>query len=214
MNKKKVFTLCLSVILICVLAFFAYPSKASANEYLNLSKEERISVARAEYSKYSEKPDQKTEVLVTFKHITAGEIIDIIDDNVEIISAFHSFTALGQTAVGGYTDCEGKTVEEVMIDYYDSIYGMLGAAISNYEDNQVSAGKNTPEVNPWVEKMSGEYKRFVLQKEAMEAGGFTITGIRMVAENRVISNLITSEKVYLVEKLDFDNNGIITPMIS
>lgn len=161
MNKKKIFALCISFALICVLVFFVYPTKASADEHMNLTRSERVSLAKAEYSEFLEKPSKKSEVLVTFNNATADEIINIMKNDVEVISAFHTFTAYGETAVGGYRECEGKTVKEVIVDYYNSIYNMLGATISNYEDNREAAdnadSESEAETNPWTEKMSEEY---------------------------------------------------------
>lgn len=52
------------------------------------------------------------------------------------------------------------------------------------------------------------------QKEDMEAGKFFITGIRVKAKNSDLYALAKSGKVLAVEILNYDNNNIITPIIT
>lgn len=137
MQKKKLPLF----IFVSVIAIFAItlactlrPITASAAEYMQLSKESRVAYAQERYALFTSNPDKKYEIMISFNEVPYTEIAALISDQSTVISAFHCFEANGQCAVGGYTECEGKTAERVISDYYTSIYNLVVGQIESYDD--------------------------------------------------------------------------------
>ena len=135
-KKKTTLFILVSVVVIvaAVLASTLRPVTASAAEYMQLSKENRKEYAQERYAEFAANPDKKYEILISFNEVPYTEIATLLSGQSNIISAFHSFEANGECAMGGYTECEGKLAEQVIEDYYASIYNLVVGQIESYDD--------------------------------------------------------------------------------
>lgn len=217
-NAVIVFT----VVVVSLLASGCSLVKASAADYMRLSEEDRVDYAQRNYLKFSESPDKKFEVLVSFRDVSCQELASLLDGQSNIISAFHCFEVNGECAVGGYTECQGKVAQTVINDYYLSIYNLVVGQIESHDD-LVEKIKKSYETGDEAkasdvameEELRDEeriYEQFVLQKEAMDNGEFHIYGMRLIMTGAEIEKLLYSDAVVLVEILEFDNNNILTPI--
>ena len=217
-NAVIVFT----VVVVSLLVSGCSLVKASAADYMRLSEEDRVDYAQRNYPKFSENPDKKFEVLVSFRNVPYQELASLLDGQSNIISAFHCFEANGECAVGGYTECQGKAAQTVINDYYLSIYNLVVGQIESHDDLVEKIKKSyetgdeakASDVAMEEELRDAEriYEQFVLQKEAMDNGEFHIYGMRLIMTGAEIEKLLYSDAVVLVEILEFDNNNILTPI--
>ena len=136
LKKKAPFFILVSVVVLVavVLAGTLRPMTASAAEYMQLSKESRMEYAQERYAEFAANPDKKYEILISFNEVPYTEIATLLSGQSNIISAFHCFEANGECAMGGYTECEGKLAEQVIEDYYASIYNLVVGQIESYDD--------------------------------------------------------------------------------
>ena len=206
-----------------ILANSVFPLHTNASKYMQLSKGSRIEYAQKRYEEFTNHPDKEFEVLISFREVPYTEISALLAGQGNIISAFHCFEANGECAIGGYTECEGKSAEKVIEDYYENIYNLVTGQVEGYDDYIEGLKKsygsdeeaNTePNIALETALIDAEHslKQFVLQKEAMDRGEFYIYGIRLVMTGAEIDKLIASDVVALVEILDFDNNNLLTPI--
>ncbi len=137
MLKKRValFVLVSAIAIIAItLACTLRPVSASAAEHMQLSKESRVEYAQERYSQFAANPDKAYEILISFNEVPYLEIAELLSGQSNIIAAFHCFEADGKCAVGGYNECEGKTAEKVIKDYFASIYNLVVGQIEGYDD--------------------------------------------------------------------------------
>lgn len=134
LKKKAPLFIFVSVVVIVAAVLAGTFRPITASEYMQLSKESRVEYAQERYSQFAENPDKKYEILISFKEVPYAEIATLLSGQSNIISAFHCFEAGGECAVGGYTECEGKTAEQVIKDYYASIYNLVVGQIESYDD--------------------------------------------------------------------------------
>ena len=52
------------------------------------------------------------------------------------------------------------------------------------------------------------------QKQSMDSNSFILTGIRIIAENNSLVEMLSSSEIIAIEILNFDNNDLITPIIN
>lgn len=135
-KKKQSLFVIVSILLVAAIAcaITLRPLKASAAEYMQLSKENRMKYAQDRYEEFAKNPDEEYEVLISFNNVSYKEIAEILSGQDNILSAFHCFEANGECAVGGYTECEGKNAETVIEDYYSSVYNLVVGQIESYDD--------------------------------------------------------------------------------
>lgn len=200
----------LFIVAAAVLGFSLLTPAASAAEYMNLSADERVSHAQNRYTEFSDKANKEFEVLITFSSTNADEVVELLKGEDDIIAAFHYFSANGETAAGGYTECSGETIEAIMDDYYRSIYNMVVGQIDSHDEYVAGFDQEDKDALKEAEWRLGQ---MILQKKAMENGDFMISGIRLKATGESISKWLASEKIALVEILEFDNNSFISPML-
>lgn len=136
LKKKTPLFIIVSVVIIvaAVLVGTLRPATASAAEYMQLSKESRMEYAQERYAEFAANPDKEYEILISFNEVPYKEIAALLSEQSNIISAFHCFEANGECAIGGYIDCEGKIAEEVIEDYYASVYNLVIGQIESYDD--------------------------------------------------------------------------------
>ena len=205
----------------------------SAAEYVKYTAEQRLENAAARYGELKKNPSKKTEVLISFKNVTLDELTDILPENAEIVRVFHYYTYNGKTVTGAYAACEGKNLAEIQSSYYCEIHGMIESNIAALEEEKQAVYEQymldfsiAPEdFNPEDMLPEWEYDGETVEEieeriaynrkhlEDMENGKFDLRGIRIKAVNSDIEKLIESDKVFMVEILDFDNNDIIVPVI-
>lgn len=136
LKRKAPFFILVSVVVIVavVLAGTLRPMTASAAEYMQLSKESRMEYAQDRYTEFAANPDKEYEILISFNEVPYKEIAALLSGQSNIIAAFHCFEANGECVMGGYTECEGKTAEQVIADYYANIYNLVAGQIESYDD--------------------------------------------------------------------------------
>lgn len=260
--KKTTKTIIIAVALVLTGAIIAAAiairgKNASAEEYMSLEDSEREEHARARYNEFSEHPDREFEILISFKDASTADIRALLAGEDEIISAFHCFVMPDDVFAGGYTECGGKTIDEVIDDYFASIYNLVTGQLADHDANVQliidsyavgtegdgeqgtepdydidTHGKDvdmSPLPDEELPEESGEddlaaalaedlayeeklFQQLTLQKQSMDNGEFTITGIRLVMTGSEITELLNSSKVGLVEILDFANNNVLSPI--
>ena len=137
MKKKStilIATIAIAITLAVTLTTILHPVKASAAEYMKLSIDDRVSRAQSRYSEFAANPKKEYEVLISFKEVPYTRIATLLEEQDHIISAFHCFNSDGNHAYGGYTECENKSGDEVLFDYYASVYNLVVGQIESYVD--------------------------------------------------------------------------------
>ena len=223
--KKVPFFVLLSVVAIVsiILAYSVFPLYTNASKYMQLSKESRIEYAQKRYEEFTNHPDKEFEVLISFKMTWYSDIIALLSNQGNMITAFYCFERFGEYAGGGYTECEGKDAKQVFENYYDNIYNSVVGQVEFYDeyieslkesfeyDEEVSTGPNIA-LETALNDAEQALAQYIAQKEAMEHGGFHIYGVRLVMTGAEIESILRSDLVGLVEILDFDNNDLLTPI--
>lgn len=233
--RNVIIPLVLIIIIIISIAFIFRNSRASTLEYMKNSPEQRILMANERIENIRNTPDKKSEAMISLmKETLYNDVAALLPENCEIISEFHSYTSSVKTVYGGYYDCANKSIEDIQTDYYDQIYGLVVNGIGEQEkmldeiESRLVAVGIDPETEAVPENTPHDYDELLKeykvakehlihlqeQKQDMEAGRFYITGIRVKAKNSDLYALAKSGKVLAVEILNFDNNDIITPVIT
>ena len=137
MKKKStilIATIVIAITLAVALTTILWPVEASATGYMKRSITDRISYEQSRYSEFAANPKKEYEVLISFKEVPYTRIATLLAEEDHIISAFHCFYAEGNRAYGGYTECENKRGDEVIHDYYASVYNLVVGQIENYDN--------------------------------------------------------------------------------
>ena len=213
------------VILICTI--FLPVSKASAAEYMAQTASERITSASSAYAYFTANPNQTTEVLVSLDSLESANLASLLPSDCEIVSLFHEFTYGGTSVYGGYRNCAQKTLPQIQRTYFDEIYGLVEATIvdlekriSDYNEQLLldygGAASIDSVANQDVEMFELKEKLdfYKAQKQSMDSNSFILTGIRIIAENNSLVEMLSSSEIIAIEILNFDNNDLITPIIN
>ncbi len=148
-SRKVTLTIIITLIVIIIIGIAASivsQRPASAMEYMQLGRDERIKYAQERYSEFTKKEGQEFEVLVSFKYIPSDDICKLLSTQDNIISAFHCFDLNGECAIGSYTQCKGKDINKVVDDYYSSVYMLVDGQIDSYAD-YVESLKSSHNIN-------------------------------------------------------------------
>lgn len=213
MLRNKIFGSILLALCLCIplcTCACGFGIKASAEEYMRLDVDTRIELAESKYSEFAKNPYRKYEVMISFRDIPYMEIPVLLAEQNSIISAFHYYEYEGERVYGGYTDCEGKSVERVISHYYDSVYAMISGNIENYNPPK---GIEGAELDEFLQSSEDNLRMLISQREAMDRGEFLVYGMRIVMSGRDIADILDSEYVLAVEILNFDNNNVIVPIL-
>lgn len=213
-SKKSVWvvTVCALLVVSVAVVFFTQKAVSDDKPFYLMSDANRREAAMQRYSTFSSDPTAETEVLISFDDVTSSDVLAILPSNVEVIACFHYYDSGSGVVGGGYFGCEGKTVEQVLSDYYQSIYDMTYnavvrassrvAALDRKISNLQSVGAD---VSGLVEQFNSEIQQIQIdqaQLEEMEQGNFMISGIRIKAANSALNSLTGLSSVYSIEIID------------
>lgn len=113
-------------IILGIVFMFIGPTQVSALEHMKYSNQERLDLAKYNYDIFKEKPNEKSEVLISFnKNISQYDVPELIPSDCKVIAEFHSFSVNDRTITGKYVNNDGKDILEVQDAYFDEIYQLV-----------------------------------------------------------------------------------------
>ena len=98
------FVFSFAIIVIITLTSVYSPVAASAIEYMHLSAQERIDIAKMRYSEFRANPEKEFEIMLSLEYMPHDEVAALLANENNIITAYHYFEANGECVYGGYNE--------------------------------------------------------------------------------------------------------------
>lgn len=209
MNKKaKIILFSVVAIAVVFVAVILFPKLATSAKLTSMNPSERIEAAQANYPTFQKNPEKTSECLISVKAMDKETLLALVPQDCEILYVAHDFTHDGLTVSGGFTECAGKTFEQIYSEYFNEIYDMTKSAADSI-DNELAQYANDFENGTMAQEdyemvrndLIKRKAHHLAQLESMDNGIFNITGIRLKAKNADLYEISTSDNVYAVELL-------------
>lgn len=235
MKNRRIITK-LSLLIVCILVLTTIiinniTTPISAIEYIKNTALQRKEIAESKYNEFKKNENQSTEVLISLSNIELNNLKDILPIDCEIVSIFHFYRYGDMIVSGSYIDCKGKSMTQIQSAYYYEIYNLVDGNLNHLKhelnsyydqymldysiaeaDFNFDIVKENHEKEISIEELTRKIEFYSEQLESIKSGEFSIYGIRIIAKNSDILNIINNKHVSIIEKLEFDNNNIITPI--